>query len=225
MPPPSPEGRCALTAPFPPCRIPCGTGGLFSVALSFRPPRLAVSQPPALRSPDFPRRDHSIPPRSPVRLRREAPAVYQRRSGTGAAVMGLHQILPVDDPMARRAGLDAQAPLQHVVQLGRDVHVAALAGAAANADHGQSPAHADGAVSLQHLGLHPGRQPVALLAQPRDLPFPLCDAAARRLAVLLDRIAQRLNVVGPIRHPLLLPVYALAPLADLPPPPAQPPPP
>ena len=32
-------------------------GGLFSVALSFESPRLAVSQHPALRSPDFPRRD------------------------------------------------------------------------------------------------------------------------------------------------------------------------
>src|SRR4051812_26918940 len=31
-------------------------GGLFSVALSFESPRLAVSQHPALRSPDFPRR-------------------------------------------------------------------------------------------------------------------------------------------------------------------------
>src|SRR5262249_62007457 len=31
------------------------TGGLFSVALSFGSPRLAVSQHPALRSPAFPR--------------------------------------------------------------------------------------------------------------------------------------------------------------------------
>ena len=30
-------------------------GGLFSVALSFESPRLAVSQHPAQRSPDFPR--------------------------------------------------------------------------------------------------------------------------------------------------------------------------
>jgi hypothetical protein len=48
---------CALTAPFHPCL--CGPepaiGGLFSVALSCGSPRLAVSQHPALRSPDLPR--------------------------------------------------------------------------------------------------------------------------------------------------------------------------
>ena len=38
-------------------------GGLFSVALSFESPRLAVSQHPALWSPDFPRRDLAIAPR------------------------------------------------------------------------------------------------------------------------------------------------------------------
>ena len=39
----------------------CQTGGLFSVALSLRSPSLAVSQHPALWSPDFPQaeaRDH-----------------------------------------------------------------------------------------------------------------------------------------------------------------------
>ena len=34
VPLPSPEARCALTAPFHPCRHPCGLGGLLSVALS-----------------------------------------------------------------------------------------------------------------------------------------------------------------------------------------------
>jgi len=42
-------------------------GGLFSVALSVGSLPLAVSQHPALRSSDFPRR--VAPPRSPVRLR------------------------------------------------------------------------------------------------------------------------------------------------------------
>ncbi len=55
----SPGGRCALTTPFHPCpvaRSPARPGGLFSVALSFESPRLAVSQHPAHGSPDFPRR-------------------------------------------------------------------------------------------------------------------------------------------------------------------------
>jgi hypothetical protein len=41
-------------------------GGLFSVALSRGSPRVAVSNHPALRSPDFPRR--VSPPRPPCRL-------------------------------------------------------------------------------------------------------------------------------------------------------------
>ena len=54
----SPGERCALTTPFHPCRWHGRprTGGCFSVALSFESPRLAVSQHPARRSPDFPRR-------------------------------------------------------------------------------------------------------------------------------------------------------------------------
>ncbi len=50
---------CALTAPFHPYPA-RGRGGLLSVALSVGSPPLAVSQHPALRSPDF-------PPRQPVR--------------------------------------------------------------------------------------------------------------------------------------------------------------
>ncbi len=56
-----PPARCALTAPFHPCRPPqagaaSGVGGLFSVALSVgsRPP--GVTWHPALWSPDFPPR-------------------------------------------------------------------------------------------------------------------------------------------------------------------------
>ena len=56
---PGHPGRwCALTAPFHPylCATRgCAIGGLFSVALSCRSPRLAVSQHPALWSPDLPR--------------------------------------------------------------------------------------------------------------------------------------------------------------------------
>ena len=57
----SPGERCALTTPFHPClttRLPTRSGGLFSVALSFESPRLAVSQHPAQGSPDFPRRQN-----------------------------------------------------------------------------------------------------------------------------------------------------------------------
>jgi len=57
---PSRPGRpgrwCALTAPFHPCLCLAAIGGLFSVALSCGSPRLAVSQHPALWSPDLPRR-------------------------------------------------------------------------------------------------------------------------------------------------------------------------
>ena len=55
VPLPLPAARCALTAPFHPCRHPMGVlGGLFSVALSVgsRPP--GVTWHLALRSPDFP---------------------------------------------------------------------------------------------------------------------------------------------------------------------------
>ncbi len=49
-----PRPRCALTAPFHPCRPVTGLGGLLSVALSVgsRPP--GVTWHPVCRSPDFP---------------------------------------------------------------------------------------------------------------------------------------------------------------------------
>ena len=71
---PGHPGRwCALTAPFHPylCRPVArpAIGGLFSVALSCGSPRLAVSQHPALRSPDLPRPGHrGVAPRPPGRL-------------------------------------------------------------------------------------------------------------------------------------------------------------
>jgi hypothetical protein len=63
---PGHPGRwCALTAPFHPCLcLPVARpaiGGLFSVALSCGSPRLAVSQHPALWSPDLPRRSRAAP--------------------------------------------------------------------------------------------------------------------------------------------------------------------
>src|ERR1700756_134165 len=60
--------RCALTAPFHPCLTPAfavAIGGLFSVALSVASPRLAVSQPAARGSSDFP--PHLTMRRSPSR--------------------------------------------------------------------------------------------------------------------------------------------------------------
>ena len=50
-----PPTRCALTAPFHPCRRPEGRlGGLLSVALSVGSRRPGVTWHPALWSPDFP---------------------------------------------------------------------------------------------------------------------------------------------------------------------------
>ena len=55
MPPSSPSGRCALTAPFHPCRPATAVlGGMFSVALSLGLPPVRVTNHPALWSPDFP---------------------------------------------------------------------------------------------------------------------------------------------------------------------------
>jgi len=69
---PSRPGRpgrwCALTAPFHPCLCTASRaiGGLFSVALSCGSPRLAVSQHPALWSPDLPQ-PAATPKRHPGR--------------------------------------------------------------------------------------------------------------------------------------------------------------
>src|SRR3954471_17141819 len=53
----SPRRRCALTAPFQPCRATrrAAVGGVFSVALSRGVPRVGVTDHLALRCPDFPR--------------------------------------------------------------------------------------------------------------------------------------------------------------------------
>ena len=61
VPLPLPEARCALTAPFHPCRLPRGDGGLLSVALSLEFAALApgfsrrtLSGTACPWSPDFP---------------------------------------------------------------------------------------------------------------------------------------------------------------------------
>src|SRR5262249_27607952 len=94
---PSRPGRpgrwCALTAPFHPCLFGAAPetgpaiGGLFSVALSCGSPRLGVSQPSALRSPDVPRVG---PPKRPPRGRPagSSPSLLSRsarRAPTGIA--------------------------------------------------------------------------------------------------------------------------------------------
>ena len=67
------EGAVRSYRTVSPLPAPCGAGGLFSVALSFESPRLAVSQHPALRSPDFPRRTPEGPAATtcPARARSE----------------------------------------------------------------------------------------------------------------------------------------------------------
>ena len=83
--PPRHRGRGALLPHrFTRARHLAAPGGLFSVALSFESPRLAVSQHPALRSPDFPRRARG-PPRPPVRLEREARELYRAQRLRGGA--------------------------------------------------------------------------------------------------------------------------------------------
>ncbi len=82
----SPGRWCALTAPFHPCLIlppeRQAIGGLLSVALSCESPRLAVSQHPALWSPDLPQPGHpanrTSEPRLPSRL---TVAEHSRRRG------------------------------------------------------------------------------------------------------------------------------------------------
>ena len=81
LPSPLPSTRCALTAPFQPCRRACARlGGVFSVALSVgsRPP--GVTWRRAMRSPDFPprprgRSDCLADSRSHLRVRGLPPQV------------------------------------------------------------------------------------------------------------------------------------------------------
>src|SRR5262245_17644657 len=142
-------------------------------------------------------------------------AARGRRGRARRARLVLHDLLPIDDAVAGGAGLDRLAALQDVEELGRDVHVAALAGAVADADDRQAPAQPDAAVTLEHVGLHVGRQLVALDAQLGNLRLDLGHARLGRVAVLRDRRLQRLDVAGAIREQLLLRVDGLDQLRDL----------
>jgi hypothetical protein len=75
-------------------------GGLFSVALSFESPRLAVSQHPALRSPDFPRREPFGPATTPHQLQREARQYRQARARGARRDADYSRGPAADHPMA-----------------------------------------------------------------------------------------------------------------------------
>src|SRR5450432_757584 len=139
----------------------------------------------------------------------------RRRARARRRRVVLHDVVPVDDAATGRADLDADPALQHVVELGRDVHVAALTGAVLDAHDRQAAAHADRAVTLEDVRLDEGRQLVALDAQLGDLALDLGHALARRLAVLGDRIPQRLHVGGAVGQQLLLGLDGLDELGDL----------
>lgn len=75
----------SLTPPFHPY-LGRGQGGLLSVALSRESPRVAVSNHPALWSPDFPRQPFHRLPRPPCRLIRIRQPIP--RFGTGCLGVG-----------------------------------------------------------------------------------------------------------------------------------------
>ena len=78
-------------------------GGLFSVALSFESPRLAVSQHPALGSPDFPRRAQA-PPRPPTTSTRSPPIIPP------PSPLRVSSRLPYGDIIAAPRTPETQAP-------------------------------------------------------------------------------------------------------------------
>src|SRR3569833_13552 len=91
VPPPLPEARCALTAPFHPCRGSYATrrGGLISVALSLRPietgPRRTLSGTVGPWSPDFPLRP-------PFGIGAERPSGRLTATGMGAWRASVKQV-------------------------------------------------------------------------------------------------------------------------------------
>src|SRR6185436_10141732 len=141
--------------------------------------------------------------RGPADWRGLAAGVRGRGAGSAGRVV-LHDLLPVDDAVAGGTGLDRLAALQDVVELRRDVHVAPLAGAVADADDHQAPTHADIAVALEHVRPHVRGDLVALDTQLGDLPLDLGHTLLRRVAVLRDRRLQRLDVARAVREQLLL---------------------
>ena len=102
---PGHPGRwCALTAPFHPylCGPEPAIGGLFSVALSCGSPRLAVSQHPALWSPDLPRHGPVAVRAATTRPTHRRPVCH--RSGRTTPGLGVGRgTAPVRGPAVRRA--------------------------------------------------------------------------------------------------------------------------
>ena len=131
---PGHPGRwCALTAPFHPCLFTANRaiGGLLSVALSFGSPRLAVSQHPALWSPDLPQpggdeKRTAAKPRSPGRLaaailaRAKAWSRSKLAEGGWAASRGRQRLPPTVRARAH-ARIGAQAPVTGPPVTGRPV--------------------------------------------------------------------------------------------------------
>ena len=112
-----PENWCALTAPFHPCRAYL-RGGLLSVALSFALPRLHVMEHPALWCSDFPP-DLELNPA----IVWSTPA--GRRTLDTCAMRYSSGFIPVQNSITEGAQFQAVKPLQLIVGLGRDIHVAA----------------------------------------------------------------------------------------------------
>jgi hypothetical protein len=93
LPSPLPETRWALTPPFHPCLplpFPVGTGGLFSVALSFAFPRPGVTRHRALWSSDF--------PPAALRLSRLAPRETGSRPAIACSASTRRKVTPPRPP-------------------------------------------------------------------------------------------------------------------------------
>ncbi len=128
--------------------------------------------------------------------------------------MVFHEVLPVDDAMAVRAGFQGVAPLQGVEELGRNVHVAPETSAVANRGHRHAPAHANSAVTLEVVGANPGGDLVPRDLQGVDLALHFGHLDASNFAVLFDRGAKALQLVGPIGEKLLLGLDGFDQLGD-----------
>src|SRR4029453_4821967 len=127
--PPSRADRGGFSLPRSPFPRARGPGGSVLCGTFPRPPGAAVDGHPALWSPDFPpafRRAAARPP----------PARGARRRLLLPGLLALW--LPEEHALAVGAKDQLLVALDLVVQLRRDVHVAALARAAAHRDHGDA---------------------------------------------------------------------------------------
>src|SRR5262249_5914759 len=135
-----------------------------------RSPGAAVNGHPALRSPDF-------PPASRRAAARPPPARGARRVALLAGLLSLG--LPVQHALAVRAEDELLVALDLVVELRRDVHVTALAGAAANRNDGNAAAtREDHLVAAPQVGVDRDDQLVASRAIALDV---VAEAADRVL--------------------------------------------